>query len=80
VLLGGVPIEDRLVLRLARAVDDSGLAGKLTMAYTLRSQVVNLTHDERQTILSALQRQPEGLEQLHDQLVEHAAWQLRQRL
>ena len=79
-LLGGVPIEDRLLLRLARAVDQPALAGKLTMAYTLRSAVVNLTTDERQAILAALDSRPAGLEALHSQLREHAAWRLRERL
>ena len=79
-LLGGVPIEDRLLLRLARVVHDPALAGKLGMAYTLRSGVLNLSYPERQTILTALEHHPAGLEGLHEQLVGHQAWQLRQRL
>jgi hypothetical protein len=80
VRLGGVPIEDRLLLRLARAVHDPALSGKLATAYTLRSEVLNLSFPERQTILTTLERGPAGLEELHEQLVRHEAWQLRQRL
>ena len=50
------------------------------MAYTLRSHVLNLTYPERQTILDALDEAPAGLEELRQELVSHAAWQLRQRL
>lgn len=79
-LVGGVQVEDRLVLRLARVVADPALAGKLSMAYTLRSHVLNLTYPERQKILDALDEAPAGLEELRQELVLHAAWQLRQRL
>ena len=79
-LLGGVSVEDRLVLRLARVVPDAGLSGKLNMAYTLRSAVVNLTYPERQTILEALEGGSPGLDELRLELGAHPAWQLRQRL
>lgn len=79
-LLGGVPIEDRIVLRLARVVADASLAAKLNMAYTLRSEVVNLTYPERQAIIAALEQRPDGLDGLHELLVANHAWQLRQRL
>ncbi len=79
-LLGGVSVEDRLVLRLARVVGDGALAGKLNMAYTLRSAVLNLTYSERQTILDALEGGASGLSELRAELLSNPAWQLRQRL
>ena len=77
-VLGGVPIEDRFVLRLARLVGDSELASKLYMAYSLRLEAVDLNYIERHAILATLEQQPSGFEGLLERLVADYAWQLRQ--
>ena len=46
-IVAGVTVEDRLVLKIAKALPHSTLASKLVTAYTLRSSVVNLTKEER---------------------------------
>ena len=79
-VLGGVEVEDRVVLRLAGAVRHRPLSRKLSMAWTLRSPVVNLTVSERDTILATLADDPLGLEGLRDLLLVHEAWRLRERL
>lgn len=79
-LLGGVEVEDRDVLRLAGAVQHRALSRKLDMAWTLRSPVLNLTVSERDTILATLVDAPTGLEALRDLLLESQAWHLRERL
>ena len=79
-LLGGVDVEDRVVLRLAGAVQHRALSRKLSMAWTLRSPVLNLTVSERDTILAALADAPRGLEGLRELLLAHKAWRLRERL
>jgi hypothetical protein len=77
-VLGGVPIEDRFVLRLARLVGDAELASKLYMAYSLRFEAVDLNYIERHAILATLEQQPAGFEGLLERLVADYAWQLRQ--
>lgn len=79
-LLAGVTVEDSLILRLAAAVDDFGLARKLKLAHTLRSQVLNLTIAERQRILAVVEDPRSGLEDLRELLVANQAWRLRERL
>jgi hypothetical protein len=80
VLFCGVSVEDRLILRLATVVTDVQLASKLSMAYTFRSEVLNLSFAERQVIVGVLENQPAGLEALYEQLVGEPAWNVRQRL
>lgn len=79
-LLAGVDVEDRVILALADAVDDFGLARKLKLAHTLRSQIVNLTVGERHMILGVVGDPRTGLEDLHDLLVANEAWRLTERL
>ena len=79
-LLGGVEVENTTVLRLASAVKQPPLSRKLSMAWTLRSPVLNLTVAERQTILASLDEPPNGLEGLRDLLLVNPAWRLRERL
>ena len=86
-LFCGVAVEDWLILRLAGVVTDAELAGKLFMAYTLLSEVLNLSFAERQVIVGVLdnqvgvlENQPAGLEALYEQLVGEPAWNVRQRL
>jgi hypothetical protein len=78
--LGGVPVDDRLVLRLGQVVNDRALASKLTMAYTFRSQILNFTQAEREKILLALDHRPAGLEDLYRQLLTGSFWRSTQRI
>ena len=73
-IVAGVTVEDRLVLKIARALPHSTLASKLVTAYTLRSSVVNLTREERRQVLRALERGPAELGDLRDKLARHPAW------
>lgn len=68
------------MLRLAGAVHHRALSRKLSMAWTLRSPVLNLTISERDTILATLADGPIGLEGLRGLLLANQAWQLRERL
>jgi hypothetical protein len=76
VLLGGVWVEDGMVLRLTAAIQHKALSRKLSMAYRLRSPVVNLTVAERHTILAVLEEQPPGLDALRERLLTDQAWLL----
>ena len=80
VLLGGVWIDDGMVQRLIAAVQHKALARKLSMAYRLRSPVLNLTIAERHTISAVLEEQPSGLEALRERLLADEAWLLRERV
>jgi hypothetical protein len=66
VLLGGVPVEDRQVLRIAGLVDPN-LGSKLVTAYRLHFPVVALNYREREAILAALETAP-ALGDLRDAL------------
>ena len=74
-IIAGVTVEDRLVLKIAKALPHSVLASKLVTAYTLRSSVMNLTTEERRQVLIALARGPAELQELHDELSRHPGWQ-----
>ena len=52
--LAGLPIQDDLVLELARLVDDEALAGRLETAYGRMTRVLALTIPERDTVLAAI--------------------------
>ena len=78
-LMGGVPVEDRLILQLSLALPPA-LAHKLKTAYVLKASVLGLTTDERQTILAALEKPPTELQTLRDTLLQDPAWRLRERL
>lgn len=74
-LLGGVWVEDGMVLRLTAAIQHKALSRKLSMAYRLRSPVVNLTVAERLTILAVLQEEQwPDLEALRERLLTEEAW------
>ena len=73
-IVAGVTVEDRLVLKIAKALPHSTLASKLVTAYTLRSSVVNLTKEERGQVLRALELGPAELGRLRDELARHPAW------
>jgi len=80
VLLGGVWVEDGVVLQLAEALPHRPLAHKLRMACTLRSPVVNLTVAERHSILAVLSDPPPPLEELRELVLDHPQWVLYERL
>ena len=61
---GSVPIPDRLVLELARLIDDEELDMKLRSALGRDIKVLALETEERETILVALEDPPAGLEEL----------------
>jgi hypothetical protein len=65
-LLGGVPVEDRQVLRIAGFVDPT-LGSKLVTAFRLHFPVVALSYREREAILAALETAP-ALRDLRDAL------------
>jgi hypothetical protein len=72
--LAGVPIQDDLVLELARLVDDPDLAERLEQNYGRMTKVLALTIPERETIIPALDDAPAGLEELRAVLLrEHVA-------
>lgn len=73
-LIAGAVVEDRLVLKIAKALPHSTLASRLVTAYTLRSSVVNLTTEERRVVLNALERGPAELRDLHNELAQHPGW------
>ena len=78
-LLGGVPIDDELVRRLA-AILRRPLGSKLDHALLFRAQIVALTRDEKEAILEALEKAPPELEPVRELLMADAQWRLRDRL
>ena len=62
-LVGGVPIDERLLRELSRVVDRN-LARRLDTALLYRAKVLGLTVAEREAILKALENSPPGLEEL----------------
>ena len=78
-LLGGVPVDDGLVRRLAEILGRP-LGSKLDHALLLRAQIVALTREEKQAILTALEKAPPELEPVRDLLIGDVQWRLRGRL
>jgi hypothetical protein len=78
-LVGGVPVDDRLIRELARVVHPT-LKGKLDTALLYRAKVLGLTIAERETILKALEHPPAGLEKLRSILLQDSRWHLNERL
>jgi hypothetical protein len=80
VLLSGVLVDDRMVLQLARLVEQS-LGAKLVTAYRLRSDVVALTYVEREAIVSALESTPsQPLLEIREAFLRSEAWWPRERV
>jgi hypothetical protein len=75
VLLGGVSVDERLVRQLA-AVVHRPLQTKLNQALLFRASVVALTRDEKEAVLTALERAPSQFGDVR----ERFEWRLRQRL
>jgi hypothetical protein len=78
-LVGGVPIDERLLRELARVVDRK-LARRLDTALLYRAKVLGLTVDERAAILKALENPPPGLEELRATLLQDPRWRLSESL
>jgi hypothetical protein len=72
--LAGIPVRDEAVLELARLVDDPALADKLETAYARETRILALTIPERETILTALDDAPAGLEELRAVLLKEHVW------
>ena len=78
--LAGVAVPDRLVLELARLVDDELVATKLRNALARDVAVLALETDERKAILCALDDPPGGLIELRAVLLQEHAWRQRSGL
>jgi hypothetical protein len=78
--LAGIPVPDKLVLELARLVDDDDLETKLRSALGRDIKVLALETDERETILVALVDPPAGLEELRAVLLQEHVWRQAQGL
>ena len=72
-LVGGVPVDERLLRRLAEVVPPA-VARRLDMALFYRAAVLGLTSAERRAILAALENPPSGLENLRATLVQDPSW------
>ena len=78
-LVGGVPIDDRLLRELARIVPPT-LARRVDTALLYRAKVLGLTIAERETILAALVDAPADLANLRGVLLREHAWRQREGL
>jgi hypothetical protein len=72
-LVGGVPVDERLLGQLARVVPPM-LARRLDTALFYRAKILALTIEERREILAALEDPPTGLEELRAMLLQEDAW------
>ncbi len=78
-LVGGVPIDERLLRELTRVVDRN-LAQRLDTALLDRAKVLGLTVAEREAILKALENSPPVLEELRAILLQDPRWRVSERL
>ena len=72
-LLGGVAVDDEAVWELAGLVE-MPLRQKLETALRLRSNVVDMTSDDRMAILRALENRPDGLRGVRELLLTDEKW------
>jgi hypothetical protein len=72
-LVGGVPVDERLLRRLAEIVPPA-VARRLDTALFYRASILGLTAAERRAILTALENPPSGLENLRATLIQDPAW------
>lgn len=82
-LLAGVPVPDRLALEVAARLRLSGFADTartLEDAYESEHDVVSLTIDDREAILSALEDCPYGLADLRSVLLLEREWRVAEGL
>jgi hypothetical protein len=78
-LLGGVPVEDHVVRRLATILGRP-VRNRLDQALAFRAQFVALTREEKRAILNALETAPPDLEPIRELLLADENWRLRDRL
>lgn len=78
-LVGGVPVDERLLTELARLLPPT-LARRLDTALFYRAKVLGLTIAEREAVLAALEEPPAGLEELRAALLKEHAWRDREGL
>ena len=78
-LVGGVPVDERLLRRLAEVVPPA-VARRLDMALFYRAAVLGLTSAERRAILAALENPPSGLENLRATLIQDPSWRQPENL
>jgi hypothetical protein len=79
----GIPVDDRLVLDLARRLRDADLlatAAVLEDAYDAEPRVAALTITDREAILRVLEDAPEGLAELRGVLLKEHEWRVREGL
>jgi hypothetical protein len=79
-LLGGVPVDDRVARQLA---DHLGrpLGTKLEQALLFRARIVALTREEKAAVLAALETAPaDELQALREALLADDSWRPRRRM
>ena len=82
-MLAGIPVDDRLVLELARRLHAAGFddaAESLEGAYDGERRVVALTIAEREAILRVLEDCPDELAELRGVLLREHEWRMREGL
>ena len=72
-LVGGVPIDDRLLRELARIVPPTR-ARRVDTALLYRAKVLGITVAEREIILAALEDAPADLAELRGVLLRELEW------
>ena len=75
-VLGGVPVDDRVVRDLA-AILDRPLGTKLETALVFRAKIVGLTTEERRRILEALEKAPTKFDDVRQLLLANGEWRVR---
>ena len=81
--LAGIPVEDRLVLTLARRLRDVGLddtAERLETGYERETVVLALDIPQREALLRVLEDGPDEFAELRGVLVKEQAWRVREGL
>ena len=75
-IMGGVWVDDGVVRRLAAMLERRPLGRRLEQALLFRAQVIAMTRDEKEAVLSALARAPE-LDDVRDLLLADENWRAR---
>jgi hypothetical protein len=83
IMLAGIPVDDRLVLDLARRLRDAGFddtAETLEAAYDDERRVAALTITDREAVLRVLDDGPEEFAELRGVLLREHEWRMREGL
>ena len=75
-IMGGVWVDDGVVRRLAAMLERRPLGRRLEQALLFRAQVIAMTRDEKEAVLSVLARAPE-LDDVRDLLLADENWRER---